>query len=331
MLESLSRPPVTLLFLNIGRRVELLRCFREAFERLQVEGRCITTDITWLNPAYFLGDARYFLPPCEKDETEFVSRLGDICQTEKVSLIIPITDLDLVVLAKHLDYFRSIGTEVLISPLEAIEICRDKHKFHQFLVDNGFPAPRIFTALEAQSAPFPLFIKPRRGGGSIGAHKLETRTDLDYYAQKIPDPIIEEFLEGYEVTVDVFSDAAGVPLLALPRRRLKLKAGEVSIGSIERNAELEDQCRRIAAKLGTIGPINIQVFVTARGFIFTELNPRLAGGVTLSIAAGAPIPEWILNMACHMSLPEISFELKNDLVMMRYDDALYFKTSQVRS
>lgn len=325
-----TNAPLTLLFLNIGRRVELVRCFREAFDRLSIAGRIITTDITWLNPAYFMGDARYFLPPSERDETDFIEKLEHICQSEKVSLIVPIIDLDLYCLAKYRERLRSIGTEVLVSAPEVIEICRDKYKFHQFLNANGFPAPKVFTPDEARVNALPLFIKPRSGGGSIHAHKLETDEDLEYYLYKISDPIIEEFLEGYEVTVDVFSDWSGTPVLALPRRRFKLKAGEVSIGAIERDVALEKQCIAIASTLGTIGPINIQVFVTSKGLFFTELNPRLAGGVTLSIAAGAPIPEWIVRMALEEPIQNVPVAIKNDLILMRYDDAFYFTPDQVR-
>src|SRR6266542_3461434 len=99
MFGSQPHEPLTLLFLNIGRRVELVRCFRQALERQNIAGRIITTDISWLNPAYFVGDARYLLPPSEKDEADFTEKLLRVCQAEKVSLIVPIIDLDLACLA----------------------------------------------------------------------------------------------------------------------------------------------------------------------------------------------------------------------------------------
>ena len=49
---------LTLLFLNAGRRVELVRAFRTAFEKLGVDGRIVTTDINGLAPALYLGDHR---------------------------------------------------------------------------------------------------------------------------------------------------------------------------------------------------------------------------------------------------------------------------------
>jgi len=42
---------VTLLFLNAGRRIELIRAVRNAFEKVGVEGPIITTDLNKLAPA----------------------------------------------------------------------------------------------------------------------------------------------------------------------------------------------------------------------------------------------------------------------------------------
>jgi carbamoyl-phosphate synthase large subunit len=43
--------PVNLLFVSAGRRVELLRLFRQAYRRLRLDGRIIATDIDPLAPA----------------------------------------------------------------------------------------------------------------------------------------------------------------------------------------------------------------------------------------------------------------------------------------
>lgn len=322
---------MNLLLLSIGRRVELLKAFRAAFAKLNIRGRIITTDISPLNPAWYLGDARYILPRVEDSETRFLQALFDVCTREQIHLIVPIIDQDLLILAQQRAEFQSRGIRVLVSPPEAIAIATNKLRVFQFLHTNGWDTPQVMDLETARTHTLPLFIKPEFASGAVNSHKIHSRNDLEYYARTVPDPVIQEFVEGTEITTDIFSDWDARVITSVPRRRLKLKAGEVSIGRVERDVRLEMLCSDIARKLGTIGPINIQVIRAGEKFYVTDINARFAGGIPLSIQAGAPMHEWVIRMGLGQSIAHETVALDDGLVMMRYDESIFFKPAELET
>lgn len=318
----MKQKTTTLLFLNAGRRVELIRSFRAAFEKMGMEGCIVTTDINGLAPALYLGDVHCLLPRAR--DPGFLGRLCDLCLREHVDLIIPLIDPDLDVLARNREAIQNVGTRLLLSNTRAIEICQDKEKTYDFLKRNGFSTPEVYRNLdEAIQHGFPLFIKPADGSASTNTFQATTLDELRFFAGYVENPLIQEFIDGEEITVDVFSDWSGEPLLAVPRRRLKVRAGEVLVGRIERDPELEQQCMKLAEQLETVGPVNVQVIQSVSRYYFIEMNPRFGGGYPLSIAAGAPIAEWTIQMALQCPIPRRTVELQDELTMMRFDDSFF--------
>ena len=322
-------PDVTLLMLNAGRRIELLRAFRRAFEALSLSGRIVTTDVTELAPAWHEGDAAHLLP--RSADPAFADALTRICSEEHVSLVIPLIDPDLLPLAQHREMIESSGARVLVSNARAIEICRDKSTTCRVLAEHGFPVPREFSPDQARHHGFPVFLKPRRGSASQNVFKINNPRELDFFSQYVSEPLIQEFLDGDEVTTDVFSDWSGRPVVAVPRKRLKTRGGEVSIACVELDPELEDLCTRIATMLGTVGPINIQAMRSTSGTKVTEINPRFGGGCPLSINAGAPLAEWAVQLAMGRPLPTSPPPVNDGLTMMRFDDSIFIAASPVRN
>ena len=318
---------VTVLFLNAGRRIELIRSFRRAFQDLGLDGRIVTTDINGLAPALYVGDAHYLLPTSR--DPAFLGRFQDLCRREEVGLIVPLIDPDLPVLTKNVEAIESTGARVLLSGQRVIDTCRDKKKTYGFLKENGFSTPRIFDEEQAHKHGFPLFIKPRDGSASVNAFKVNNSEELRFFARYVPNAVIQEFTDGDELTTDVFSDWAGEPIAAVPRRRLKVRAGEVSVGRVERSPELEQLCKKAAKRLGTVGPINIQAIQSRDSTRIIEINPRFGGGSPLSIAAGMPMAQWAISMALQNPISAEPPVISDRLTMMRFDDSFFYSPEEL--
>lgn len=323
----MNNKPATVLFLNSGRRVELIRSFRTAFEELGIKGKIVTTDINGFAPALYLGDVKYILP--RSSEPDFIERLCDVCRQEKVDCIIPLIDPDLPVLAKHCQAIEANGTKLLLSKEQTIEICRDKRKTHEFLKSKGFPTPEIISFEEAQKHSYPLFIKPRYGSASNNVFKINNTNELTFFVRYIPDAVIQEYVEGDEFTVDVFSEWSGEPIIAIPRRRIKIRAGEVIVGRVERNYNLEKLCQDVARNLDTIGAINIQILHSKESVYITEINPRFGGGCPLSIAAGAPIAKWVILMMFNHPISAESLSIRDGLTTLRFDESFFYPREEL--
>src|SRR5215831_6132108 len=103
----------TVLISSAGRRVGLLKCFRES---LGGAGRVITIDRGATSPAsHFAGDS-WIVPSCTSPE--FIDAVLGLCKREKVDLVIPTIDTELPVYAAAAQRFQTAGVTVCISGTE---------------------------------------------------------------------------------------------------------------------------------------------------------------------------------------------------------------------
>ena len=315
--------PLRLLFTSAGRRVSLIREFRRAAQEINVNLQIHAADQQSMAPALQVADESFIVPAVTTND--YGARLATYCREHQIDALIPLIDPELQPLADARDSLAANGTRVIISSPEVVRIAVDKIRTNEFLRRHGFLTPTILAEEELASPTFPLFLKPKIGSSSLGAHKIATRADLTYYRNLNPESIVQEFVEGVEYTVDVFADFDGRPRCAVPRLRHEVRGGEVSKGQAVRHRPMmKESCRLVEILGGCRGVITIQCFLTpADDIVFIEINPRFGGGVPLSIKAGADSPRWILELLLGRE-PDISVDGWTDgLLMLRYDRGIF--------
>jgi carbamoyl-phosphate synthase large subunit len=328
----MARPPpsseaLTLLVSCVGRRVELLQAFRAAARRLGVKLRLIGSDTTATAPALSCADERALVPPIEDDG--YIPALLDTVRRHRVDALIPTIDTDLPLISEHRGEFQKVGCQALIADPEVIAICRDKILTHQFLEKHGIDTPATYTSEAIRALGercYPYFVKPRYGSASLQAHKIEDALDLDYCLQKIPEPIVQEFVDGLEHTLDVYVGLTGAPRCVVPRARWQVRSGEVSKGVVIKDRRVMEAGKHVVEALGRSlrGLVTLQCIVTPDHRIrFIEINPRFGGGAPLGIAAGADYPAWLIQ-ELRGQTPEIEFDgFRHGLTMLRYDWSVF--------
>jgi len=320
------RGRINILFTCIGRRVSLLNSFRDAAKQLRVKTSFFGTDTTELSPALQLSDKGYIVNRIT--HSSYIKQLLDIVRTNRVSLLIPTVDLDLKLLAKNKSRFARLGCNVLVSAPEIIDICQDKRKTYRFLNKSGFDTPvtmTVKTALAKKKLKWPCFLKPWDGYASRGNAIVNSRKELLFYSKRIPNCIVQEYVEGTEHTCDVYVDFGMNVRCVVPRKRIEVRAGEVSKGQIVKNAHIISEAVKLVQALGAgPGVVTIQLFLTPDDKVkFIEVNPRFGGGVPLSIKAGANFPKWILQELTGRK-PKTKFDsYKDKLIMLRYDGEVW--------
>jgi len=312
------------LFTSVGRRVELLRAFRRAYQALGLDGNTVAIDVDPLAPALRVADRHYLVPPLSSPE--YLLALTHILQSEQISVVFPLIDPDIPVLAEHREELESTGARLAVVPPKAARIAADKWLTSDFFRRLGLPAARSW--LPGQMAPgdaqFPLFIKPRFGSASQHTFRVNNPRELAFFSDYVPQPIIQEFLEGPEITNDVICDPTGRVLGIVSRERLRVRAGEVLMGKTVFDPDIADACVRIARHLPALGPITVQCILRDKIPVFTEINARLGGGVPLGIAAGADAPRWLLAAVAGIpiEIPPLG-SYRHGLYLSRFDDSFF--------
>jgi carbamoyl-phosphate synthase large subunit len=323
---------LSILFTCIGRRVSLLNSFRRVGRQLKINLSLLGTDATELSSALQLCDKGFPIKPIT--HANYIKQLLSIVRTNKVKLLIPTVDLDLKLLAQNKPKFAAMGCCVLVSTPDVVDICQDKRKTYRFLLKNGFDTPitmSVRAALSKKKLNWPCFLKPWDGYASRGTAIANNREELLFFVKRVPNCIVQEFIKGVEHTCDVYVDFGMEVRCVVPRKRIEVRAGEVSKGQVVKHLRIMGEAARLVETLGAgPGVITLQLFLTGDGRIkFVEINPRFGGGAPLSIKAGANFPKWILQELLGKK-PHIKFDgFKDGLTMLRYDAEVWLERDPI--
>ena len=306
-----------------SRRVGLVRALQAAQARLTPRGRVIATDIDPFSPAVHLADAAFQVP--RSDAPGYVDALLDVCDANGVGVLVPTIDDELETIAAAEPRFAAAGVVVMVPGVETARICRDKRLTAAHLESHGIRVARTWTLDEARAADVrpPLFIKPRRGRGSVGAFPIRTPAHLAFFMDYVSDPVIQEYLDGPEYTIDLFCDLTGRPLAAVPRERLVIRSGVTDRGRTVRDERLITLAKRCAEVLDFRGAVNVQCRIVDRVPVIFEINPRFSGGIQLTIAAGADFAEWTLRAGRGEVLAPRFGEFTDRLRMSSHESSLF--------
>ena len=310
-----------ILFTGAGRRVELLQAFRQAALLLDIDLKIYGAEMSNTAPALAYCD--FIRLVCAMKDSDYIPQLVEICKNDKIDLVIPTIDTDLLVLSKNKEKFEQIGTKVLISKTDSIRLCRDKNFTSDFFVSCGLSAPKTYNNYHDYDGGFPCFIKPKDGSSSIDAYKIDNESELAEFANRVDDYVIQPFIDGEEYTVDIFCDFNSKPIYITPRKRLAVRAGEVLKTEIALDETIISECRQLIDKFEPVGAITVQLIKeknTGKNY-YIEINPRFGGGAPLSMKAGAKSAEAILKMLCDEKL-EYQQIASDGAVFSRFDQSI---------
>ncbi|MGH9025746.1 MAG: ATP-grasp domain-containing protein [Acidimicrobiia bacterium] len=324
--------PFNVLVSSAGRRVALLDIVRRSLRTLGLDGAVLAADASPLSSAFHAADLGVRVPRCEAND--FVSELLQTCCSHNVRLVIPTIDPELPVLADARTSFEAEGCTIAISGPETVAIGGDKLATHHWLEARRFPTVRQAKPAEVLEDrggwELPVFVKPRAGSASLGARVVRDWEELAI-ASRDPELIVQELAPGDEYTVDVLVDRSGNGVCTVPRRRLEVRAGEVSKGVTVRDAVLEELARAVGEALpDAYGAVTVQIFLdrVERQPRVIEINPRFGGGFPLADRAGARFTQWIIEEVAGLPTGASQAAWDAGVVMLRYDDAVFVNDVQ---
>jgi carbamoyl-phosphate synthase large subunit len=280
---------------------------------LKATGACIVgADITGIASGLYLVDKPYIVPRYR--DSDCWSKLKQICQEAKVTVVLPSINEGLMGWASREDEFSDIGVSLILSPVQTIEWCADKWLTYEHFKRNDIPTPRTSLINDYE------LVKPRNGRGGAGIYRIKAGVDT------LPDGCVtQEIMHGVEYSIDALCGKDGSVRNVVIRQRTLVESGVSICGVVIDDPEIESLARRILDSSPFFGPVNLQCFRTERGVFFIEVNPRVPGGLSLSMAA---TENWFLTMAAWLENrdPGPPPKIKHGMTMMRhYSDVFISK------
>jgi carbamoyl-phosphate synthase large subunit len=277
---------VAVILTGVGKRYDIVSAFAEhAFT--------IAADPSPLAPARYAADLR--VSPPRVDDPGYVPFLEELVERHGVKAVVPLTDLDIEVLA------RAERLPAFVPSGDVARATYDKFETHELLLSLGLPSPpTVLPGDEPES--FPVMVKPRRGSGARSIHPAADHEEMEFFVRYVKEPVmVQRLMGGPEFSIDILGDLDGRCLNAIPRTMIESRGGESIKGTVIHDAELIDLGRRVGEALGVRGPCTVQAFRDPEiGLGVTDVNTRFGGafpGPMYAALPGRTYPELIVRMA----------------------------------
>jgi carbamoyl-phosphate synthase large subunit len=313
---------MNILISSVGRRVSLVRIFKDELLKVYPKGKVFAVDMQpELSSACQVADGSFKVPHVS-DPTYFDTLLA-ICRSNKITLIIPTIDTELALLAKNEKLFLNYGIIPVVSTIGFIDKCRDKRKIHSFLEAHNINIAKEFSKYNFE---YPFFIKPYDGSRSVDTYLIKSEKDLTDYHLNNEKLMFLEYLDHdlyEEYTCDLYYNKKHELKCAVPRKRIEVRDGEVNKGMTENNALVPYIKEHLSVIDGARGCLTAQFFKHKENnrIVGIEINPRFGGGFPLTYLAGANYPKWIIDEYLFGKEIDENFDCwENNLLMLRYDD-----------
>jgi carbamoyl-phosphate synthase large subunit len=280
---------VAILLTGVGKRYDIVSAFAQ-------HATVVAADPNPLAPAQYAAHHRRAAPRIH--DPGYVPALRELCDEFGVALVVPLTDLDIEVLA----HARRAGElPALVPDPEVAGAMYDKYAAHLLLTREGLPSPPTVLPGEPVDA-YPVMVKPRRGSGARSIHRADDQRAAEFFVEYVPeDTMVQRFMDGPEFSIDALSDPAGRCLNAIPRTMIESRGGESIKGTVIADPELVELGQRVVEALSLRGPSTVQVFRDREiGLGITDVNPRFGGAFPAPMYAALPgrtYPELIVRMA----------------------------------
>lgn len=315
-----------LLFTSVGRRARLLR---DAKASLQDGTRIIATDASSTAPALYCADRAYRVPRI--DDPSYLDRILEICRENDVRAVTTLIDPEIELLAANRQRFLSAGILPLCPEGQSARCCFDKWALFQYLTEKGIPTPLTFHSLDAFKEAlsqgriaFPVFIKPRDGSGSVGAHRVDDmqRLEEDWHSGA-HDYIIQELMTQGDCDADVYVDAVSHRVVrAFTKRKIETRIGGASKTISFLDPKLFDFIERVVDAFEFSGPLDMDFFIRDGHYELSEINPRFGGAYLHAFGAGVDFFQCIkANMEGRAAVADIG-SYPADILMLMYDDVV---------
>jgi carbamoyl-phosphate synthase large subunit len=278
------------LLTGTGKRYDIVASFAQ-------HTTVVACDPNLIAPAQYAATVRTSVPLIR--DPDYVPALQRLCREHDVGAIVPLTDLDIEVLAQA----RADGRlpQALVPDPEIASATYDKYEAHLLLERLGLPSPP--TVLPGEEPPsYPVMVKLRRGSGAVDIHAARDAEETAFFCRYVDGPVmVQKLMDGPEFSIDTLSDREGRCLNAIPRTMIESRGGESIKGTVIDDPELVALGRDVVEALGTRGPCTVQVFRDKDiGLGITDVNTRFGGAYPAPMYAaleGRTYPELIVRMA----------------------------------
>lgn len=252
------------------------------------------------------------------NSASYLDAVREVIHKFKIDAIIPGSEAEANVLSQNKTAF---DIPVIANSFNLMPLMMDKFATTNKLVELGLPTIPMHKIedweIAVEDFGFPLIVKPTTGtGGSKGVSLCTTLAELKTILENLPlnsgyciQPLIGSDDEEY--TVGILSDKNGdlVDSIVMKRKLIGLSLLDTKVvndkklsistgysqGFFIKHKQVQDFCEDLSLKLGSKGPLNIQLRIHNGEIYVFEIHPRFSGTTTMRADVGFNEPDVLLR------------------------------------
>jgi carbamoyl-phosphate synthase large subunit len=314
---------MNILICSVGRRVKLIEYFKKGLN--QINGKVIAVDCDSTAPALYHADHYEVVPRIT--HPDYIHHIKSLCEKYNISGVLSLIDPELSLLASVKDELENIGTHVVVSDKEVVDICYDKYLTSKFLQYHELPyvptyidMEKVIEDLNTGTIKFPLIVKPKNGSASLGINKVNSIKELKVYQDETEEFIVQPFIDGEEFGVDCYIDLINKETTNIfMKRKITMRAGETDKSIAIKDPKLKQLIEKLIEALNPSGPIDIDCFKTNSGYVISEINPRFGGGYLHAHEMGQNFINNIINNLKGVPNAKNEGDYEEGTTLVKYD------------
>jgi len=286
-----------------------------------------------LEPGIYMDDMVdkvYQLPYPSSGFDAMLERFRYIQEKEKIDVLIPNFDAELMTFIKLKPYFKKIGIQLLIPTKEQFEE-RLKGKLNDFGEKHGIKVPKsetIFQINELEDAlksfEYPVVIKGKFYDAYIATSFEQAREFYFKVSAKWGVPIIiQEFIKGNEFNITALGDGKGAMMGAVPMRKTFLTdKGKAWAGISIDDPKLIKMAHDIISKTKWAGGLELELMKEDKtnDLYLLEINPRFPAWLYLANGCGQNHSEMLVKLAMNEKVePLKKYHIGKMFIRYSYD------------
>lgn len=277
-------------------------------------------------------------------EEGYIEEILEICKTEKINVIWPTSDEEIIAISKSQEIFEKNGIKIVSSSYKTIKRVIDKLINCKNVKALGIPTPDSFELTDFMAKKhkiFPVIVRPKFGRGAIGVNFCNSEREIidlsknisnksNYFVQEV----IENSAGDMHMACAMFDINSELVAYFASRSILTQHSwGGCALGGVPvKNSKLEETAIKILQRTGPwIGPVNIEFLWNKRKerFEFIEINPRYWGYSSLVVAAGIDFPTMAVKIALGEEV-EKQFDYRTDVVTLPSREQIAYRIDEIK-
>lgn len=271
--------------------------------------------------------------PDEYDKSE--EYIVKLIKTGRFDLVLPLVDFSASIVAKHKEELSKYAT-ICVSDKEAFERAQDKLQVMEICMRNGIPCPKTLIGISnvneviKSGIHFPIVIKPKKGCGAKGFHRILNQESLEKIISKnnikLSDMVVQECLPigSALISDNIFIDKNGKiksSFLYRCYRFYPLTGGTGTFNMTFNRVDIHEECARLVKMMGLRGCIGVDLMIDPRDNVakIIEINPRILACSKIGFVAGVNQAQQIIEDVYEESVTS----------MMKYKSGIGIRMSQI--